>query len=241
MNTIPPFFYQNQLPESPGTLILAEAASKHCIQVLRMKKSETLILTDGKGTKISAEITAPERKRCVVRVLEIEKEKQQANKLSVGIAFTKNKSRNEWFLEKATELGVAFIYPLLTERSEKERFNLSRYHQILVAAMLQSQQCFLPFLGEPRKLNSFLKEQKNAAGQQFIAHCLKDDKAPLLSQLQKGNDCLVLIGPEGDFSPGEIEDCLTSGFIPVTLGSRRLRTETAGLYVCTVFNAFHYA
>jgi 16S rRNA (uracil1498-N3)-methyltransferase len=236
-----PFFYQETLPETSDSFILNEATSKHCIQVLRMQEKEKMLLTDGKGKKAEAEILSPDRKKCAVRITGAKQEKRRGIKLSLGISFTKNKSRNEWLLEKATELGTEYIFPLLTERSEKEKFNLARYKQVLIAAMLQSQQCFLPELAVPEKLHHFLKDVQHTGYQKFIAHCLEEQKVSLLSQFQKGKSCLALIGPEGDFSPAEIESCLQSGFIPVTLGNNRLRTETAALYACTVFNAFHYA
>lgn len=235
-----PYFFQQNL-DNQQQITLSEDSSKHCIQVLRMQEGDKMLLTDGKGKKVEAQITVPERKKCVVRIIKTEVEQARAAQLSLAIAFTKNRSRNEWLLEKATELGIEKIYPILTERSEREKFNLDRYQQILIAAVLQSQQSFIPELMEPQKLNLFLKEQAQLNAQKFLAHCLDvEDKVSYLNQLKKEQDCIILIGPEGDFSPKEIQEGLQSGFIPVTLGQNRLRTETAGLYVVTVFNAFHY-
>lgn len=235
-----PYFFQENIPIQKQ-LTLSEVSSKHCIQVLRMQIGDKMLLTDGKGKKVEAQIIVPERKKCVVNIINTEIEKPRPAQLSLAIAFTKNRSRNEWLLEKATELGIEQIYPILTERSEREKFNLDRYQQILISALLQSQQSLLPELMEPQKLNHFLNEQATLKNQKFIAHCLDDaDKVSYLNQLRKEDNCVVLIGPEGDFSPAEIEHCLQSNYIPVTLGQNRLRTETAGLYVVTVFNAFHY-
>lgn len=236
-----PFFYHTNLSGASGDLILDEATSRHCIQVLRMARGAQILLCNGKGTTAIAEIIIPDRKKCQVAVLSLSNSNPRPVQLSVGIAFTKNKSRNEWFLEKATELGIEHIYPLIVQRSEKEKYNAERYEQILVSAMLQSQQAFMPSLHTPQKLVGFLDFVKNNfRGQQFIAHCINDKRASFLKSLEKEQDSLILIGPEGDFSPEETDLCMSRRFIPVQLGENRLRTETAGLYACTVFNAFHY-
>lgn len=235
-----PYFFQENIANQTQ-ITLSEVSSKHCIQVLRMQEGAKMLLTDGKGKKAEAQIIVPERKKCVVQILKTEQQAPRAAQLALAIAFTKNRSRNEWLLEKATELGVEQIYPILTERSEREKFNLERYQQILISALLQSQQSYLPELIEPQKLDHFLKSTVNSKSQKFIAHCIDDDqKVSYLAHLKKEENCLVLIGPEGDFSSKEITASLSSQFIPVTLGQNRLRTETAGLYAVTVFNAFHY-
>jgi len=238
-----PFFYHQPLPESPGTLLLDEATSRHCVQVLRMQAGAQMLLTDGEGGKATATILAPDRKKCLVRVAALHHTLRRPVCLSIGIALTRNKARNEWFLEKATELGVEHIFPLISERSEKEKFNAERYRQILIAAMLQSQQVYLPELHLPQKLSGFLRSSSREPvnEQKFIAHCLDDkEKLPLIAALEKEKHCLMLIGPEGDFTPEEVAACREARFGTIGLGVTRLRTETAGLYACTVFNAFHY-
>lgn len=234
-----PFFYQPHIPAT-GTYTLDEATSKHVIQVLRMQEGEQLILTDGKGKRYTTEIAAAERKRCLVKITARKEEKPRACSFALGIAFTKNNSRNEWLLEKITELGVEHIYPLITTRTEKDKFNADRLNGILVAAMLQSQQCYLPVLHEPVALKKLVAAAPEE--QQFIAHCMDSEaRRSLVRELQPGKNTLVLIGPEGDFTADEVSLCLEQGFAPVSLGSNRLRTETAGLYACTVFNALNYA
>lgn len=235
-----PYFYHPVIAEKQNIITLDEPTSKHCIQVLRMKEGEKMLLTDGKGKKAGVVIVNDDRKRCGVQVEQLEQRSPRPHSLSLGIAFTKNNSRNEWLLEKATEMGIEHIYPLICARSEKEKFNADRLNGILVSAMLQSQQCFLPKLQEPVTLKRFVT---NAADEQrLIAHCIEtEERKTLLQQLLPGRDTLMLIGPEGDFTKEEITVSLENGFMPVTLGTNRLRTETAGLYVCTVFNALNYA
>ncbi len=236
-----PYFYHPPLDQQQKLFTLDEPTSKHCIQVLRMQEGEAMLLTNGKGLRATAEIVAADRKRCSVRVTEAELLPERPYAFALGIAFTKNGSRNEWLLEKATEMGIEHIYPLLCARSEKEKFNADRMQGILVAAMLQSQQCFLPILHEPlpiKKIVSLLPEYKH----RLIAHCIEgEDKSTLPEKLAMPGSTLVLVGPEGDFTKDEVTLCLGNGFEPVSLGQNRLRTETAGLYACTVFNALTYA
>src|SRR5690606_12576624 len=146
---------------------------------------------------------------------------------------------NEWLLEKITEVGCYEIIPVQSIRSEKTKYNEARWESILIAAMLQSQQCFLPQL---QTLTSFKNlMQQTTAAQQLIAHCeTESSKMSLHTSIQKGKDLRMLIGPEGDFTSEEIQLALSSGYQPVSLGPNRLRTETAGLYSCTVFNALNY-
>lgn len=236
-----PYFYHGNIQEDAKKITLEESSSKHIIQVLRKKIGDTVLLTDGKGQKAEAVIEQDDRKRCIVKIISTQKESPRICQLSIGIAFTKNKTRNEWFLEKATELGIENIYPIITERTEKEKFNFERYNQILISSVLQSQQCFLPQLHEIQKLGSFLSSFNQNENQNFIAHCLEnEEKASLLTVLSKQKSSFFLIGPEGDFSPKEIEECISNGFFPLSLGQNRLRTETAGIYAAAVFNAFHY-
>lgn len=234
-----PFFYQSHIPGT-GSFTLDEATSKHAIQVLRMQEGEQIILTDGKGKRYTTEIAVAERKRCLVKVVKPLQEQARPHAFSLGIAFTKNNSRNEWLLEKITELGAEHVYPVISARTEKDKFNFDRLNSILVAAMLQSQQCFLPVLHEPVALKKLVAGRDSE--QRFIAHCMDGEaKNPLIRQLQPGKDTLVLIGPEGDFTAEEVTLCLEQGFGPVSLGINRLRTETAGMYACTIFNTLNYA
>lgn len=215
------------------TIQLDEDTSKHVINVLRMQKGDDLLLTDGKGTKAKAQIVDDNRKRCVVEVLSIETEDQSQPAVCIAISITKNSSRFEWFLEKATEIGINEIIPLICERTAKEKFRYDRMKGILISAMLQSQQTWLPQLHQPA---AFYEVVKTALQQQrFIAHCLPEEKRPLNNQLINGStDQLILIGPEGDFTPNEINTALQNGFAPVALGNTRLRTETAGMVAAAI-------
>lgn len=224
-----PYFFVEELGEK--TIQLDEDTSKHAIGVLRMEKGEEVLLTDGKGSKARAAIVDDNRKRCVVEIVSVEKEEPQSPGVTIAISIVKNASRFEWFLEKATEIGVSEIIPLLCERTEKEKFRYDRMRGILISAMLQSQQTRLPVLQQP---TAFAEAVKNSKQQQkFIAHCLPEQKQQLSSVIHHPSS-LILIGPEGDFTPTEIALALEKQFIPVALGNTRLRTETAGIVAATL-------
>lgn len=221
-----PFFYIEDI--SSETLVLDEDTSKHVTGVLRMKAGEELMLTDGKGTKVHATIIDDHRKRCVVKRLSIAHEEAKHRKVAIAVSLVKNASRFEWFLEKATEIGVSEIIPLLCDRTEKEKFRHDRMNNILVSAMLQSQQTRLPILHEPTDFDQVIA--LNNYTNKFIAHCLPQQKQSIKDfENPFGNSSLMLIGPEGDFTEKEIEAALDKNFVPVTLGETRLRTETAGM------------
>lgn len=224
-----PFFYIEQLDPQSSLITLNEETSKHVVQVLRMKAGEQLQLTDGKGNLLLAEITEPHKRNCVVMIKAASSKPLTTKKVSIAISLVKNANRFEWFLEKATEIGVQEIIPLICERTERQHFRYDRMKGILVSAMLQSQQTWLPVLQEPMKFeNLMLVPFENQ--QKFIAHCLEGNKHALTDfQINKSSNCIILIGPEGDFTTNEIEAALKQNFIPVTLGETRLRTETAGI------------
>ena len=224
-----PYFFVGNLQEK--NIQLDEDTSKHMIGVLRMQRGEEVLLTDGAGMKAVAQIVDDNRKRCVVQISTVEIEEAKTPRVSIAISIIKNASRFEWFLEKATEIGVAEIIPLLCERTEKETFRYDRMRGILVSAMLQSQQTWLPRLHQPTAFADVVKQATQE--QKFIAHCLPEKKQQLIS-LITGPSSLILIGPEGDFTPKEINHALESGFVPVALGHTRLRTETAGMVAATL-------
>lgn len=225
------FFIDNL---SNKTIVLNEDTSKHIINVLRMQKSEEILLTDGKGKKATAAIIDDNRKKCTVEVSKIETKEERTKKVVVGISLIKNASRFEWFLEKATEIGVSEIIPLLCTRTEKEKFRYDRMQNILISAMLQSQQCWVPVLHEPTEFN---KAIQFSFEQKFIAHCEETTKQQL-NQISHSQNQLILIGPEGDFTHEEIELAKQNNFVPVTLGDTRLRTETAGIVAVTLLCMF---
>jgi len=237
-----PYFYQPSLQNNMNSLVLDEATSKHCIQVLRMKEGEQLLLTNGAGMKAVCTIQSPERKHCLVRIEHADLQPQRKTTLSVAIAFTKNNSRNEWFLEKATELGIEHIYPLITARTEKEKLKPERLGQILISAMLQSQQVYLPALHEALPVKRLVSlPQVAIIPQKMIAHCISsNDKTSFLQSIEAGKDLIFMIGPEGDFTEEEVSLSMHHGYRPVSLGNSRLRTETAALYGCVAFNALNY-
>lgn len=229
-----PFFYIKEYDGAQQQIALDEDTSRHVVQVLRMKEGEKLNLTDGKGSLLLCEISEANKKHCAVDIksqIQIPKSKRT---VSVAISLLKNTNRFEWFLEKATEIGVTEIIPLICDRTEKEKFRHDRLNGICISAMLQSQQCWLPVLHEPEAFGSLVKKQF-ANSTRFIAHCEEADKKALLDYpINQLINPQVLIGPEGDFTPQEIELALNNGFLPVALGETRLRTETAGVVAATL-------
>lgn len=223
-----PFFYKEDLFSPGADVVLDEAASKHIVQVLRMQNGEQLQLTNGKGDLFTAEITDNNRKRCAVKIVNTEKKPSATTNVSIAISLIKNHTRFEWFLEKATEIGVSEIIPLICSRTEKTAFKTGRMKNILVSAMLQSQQCWLPDLHEPIKFTELVKS--SAHQQKFIAHCMDGSKRNLADLNNESlSSKIIMIGPEGDFTDDEITAALGNYFSAVTLGENRLRTETAGI------------
>ena len=223
-----PFFHITQYNPSQNHIELDEDTSRHVIQVLRMKKGEQLHLTDGNGNLLTCEITEEHKKHCIVTIVSRNFQEKGARQVSIGISLLKNANRFEWFLEKATELGVSEIIPLICERTEKEKFRYDRMQQICISAMLQSQQVWLTQLRMPAEFRNVINE--STSGKRMIAHCIDDgSKFPIHVNAESGNKYQILIGPEGDFTKAEVELALENGFTPVSLGDTRLRTETAGV------------
>ena len=228
----PIFFHEGEFTTS-ALVKLSEVTARHIVQVLRMKDGDPLRLANGKGAEIKSTIVATGKKSCEVKIDEVIQHKTSAYKNCIAISTLKNHSRLEWFLEKATELGINEIILLNCTRTERAIYKEERWRNILIAAMLQSQQYYLPQLIAPTDLYSLPLDHYPY---KFIAHCEADDsKLPLagFEREQPGNT-IVAIGPEGDFTSQEINDAKAQGFKAVSLGSARLRTETAGL-----FAAFH--
>src|SRR6186713_1060276 len=223
-----PFFYIADYSSSQKEIVLDEDASRHVVQVLRMKEEEKLNLTDGKGSLIAGEVINAHKKHCSVKIIDIQHTTHDSRKVTIAISLLKNTSRFEWFLEKATEIGVSEIVPLICERTEKQKFRYDRMKGICISAMLQSQQTWLPVLHEPKKFNHLVIEQFDDQ-QKFIAHCEELGQKNNLSTFQSLSHSTILIGPEGDFTKQEIELALQNNFVPVSLGETRLRTETAGV------------
>ncbi|MBN2485596.1 MAG: 16S rRNA (uracil(1498)-N(3))-methyltransferase [Bacteroidales bacterium] len=215
---------------------LDEQESKHCIKVLRKRSGDTLHLIDGKGGLFTAEIVQPNHKACSIKIIDVQRgfEKRNFN-LHIAIAPTKNIERFEWFLEKAVEIGIDEITPLVSEKSERKQVNPERLERIIVSAMKQSVKAYKPVLNMAVSYTAFFR-QTFPGSLKYIAHCNESHKDLLKNVYQAGKDAVVLIGPEGDFSEGEVKLAAENGFIAVSLGNSRLRTETAGVVACHTLN-----
>jgi 16S rRNA (uracil1498-N3)-methyltransferase len=221
-----PFFYLENIADDAASCTLSEETSKHVVQVLRMNIGERILLTDGKGKLVTAEITDDHRKRCQVKFVNTESVSKPSKSVQIAISPLKNASRFEWFLEKAAEVGVSAIIPLMCKRTEKQQLRTDRLKGILISAMIQSRQAWLCELCEPVTTPQLIVNHK--AHQLLIAHCEEGQKESI-SEIKVEASVLMLIGPEGDFANEEIKSFLDAGFRPVSLGENRLRTETAGV------------
>ncbi len=224
-----PYFHQPSVIAINTVIILDEDASRHCVQVLRMKEGDKLQLTNGKGGLFTASIKQADKKHCSVLVEEATFQPQPEKQICIAISLLKNAARWEWFLEKAVEMGIQQIIPLLCERTEKQHYKEERLHNIVVSAMLQSRQLWLPQLHGPTSLHEVITGS-HSFSQKLIAHCRDDDNKISLQKIaQNGTNVQIVIGPEGDFTDKEIAAALQNNYKPVSLGNTRLRTETAGV------------
>lgn len=220
--------------------VLPEEESQHAVRVLRLQAGDEMVVVDGVGGWYTAVLTHPHPKRCGFEIKKTTLEYGKRNyRLHIAIAPTKNIERLEWFLEKATEIGVDEITPLICRFSERKIIKPERLEKIIVSAAKQSLKAYFPKLNPVCTFNDFLKTY--SANQKFIAHCYEEDKQTLQSLYRAPSDVIVLIGPEGDFSPEEVQIALAENYAPVSLGNSRLRTETAGVVAChtvTLLNEF---
>ncbi len=215
--------------------MLNEEESKHCIRVLRLQVNEEINLIDGKGGFYTAVIIDAHPKRTALRVTNVELNYGKRNHyLHIAIAPTKNIERTEWFLEKATEIGIDEISLINCERSERKDVKTERLIKVVTSAIKQSIKAYHPVVNDIVPFRKFIESKFE--GQKFIAHCIDLDKQYLKKDLVKHSNYLILIGPEGDFSAAEVGLALEAGFNPITLGDSRLRTETAGLEACFEVN-----
>ncbi|MCB0569566.1 MAG: 16S rRNA (uracil(1498)-N(3))-methyltransferase [Phaeodactylibacter sp.] len=228
-------FYTTDIQD--GLLLLPEEEARHCVQVLRHKTGDIIHIVDGQGGLYKAEIVEANKKRCAARQLEAWPEYgRRPFYLHLAIAPTKNIARMEWLVEKATEAGVDEVTPLLCERSERRQLRSDRLEKIVLAAMKQSLKAYLPRLNELTPLPAFLNQQAGRQQANYIAYLGEGQKGHLKDNIRAGESVCILIGPEGDFSEAEVQACREAGFVPVSLGSSRLRTETAGLAACFIAN-----
>jgi 16S rRNA (uracil1498-N3)-methyltransferase len=208
--------------------------SKHCIRVLRLQQNDIIQLIDGKGGLYEAKIVQPDPKKTSLTIVNCIREYGKRNHyLHIAIAPTKNMERLEWFVEKATEIGIDEITPLICDRSERKEVKFDRLNKIITSAVKQSIKAYHPQLNEQVRFKDFVK---NGSGQLYIAHCMEGNKQQFSTDLIKHDRYTVMIGPEGDFTPQELESALSNGYNSLTLGTSRLRTETAALEACFELN-----
>ena len=223
-------FYNPNISEQQKDFDFDKEESRHIVKVLRKSIGDHIHITNGKGWLFEARLVLADQKHCKVELVSQTQQPKRPYKLHMAVAPTKMNDRYEWFLEKATEIGVDEITPIICDNSERKVIKPERLEKIIQSAMKQSLQSYLPQLNAAMSFKDFMNQ--NATSKKFIAHCEDTDKKSLKSHIKPQDDCLILIGPEGDFSPAEIEKALKHHYIPVTLGHTRLRTETAAIAAC---------
>ncbi|CAM3872740.1 MULTISPECIES: 16S rRNA (uracil(1498)-N(3))-methyltransferase [Flavobacterium] len=223
-------FYNPNIQDSDTSFQFDKEESKHIVKVLRKKESDIIHISNGTGRVFISEITLASERKCEVKIIDTIFHEPLNYKLHIAVAPTKMNDRFEWFLEKATEIGINEITPIICDHSERKVYKIDRAEKIIQSAMKQSLHYYLPKINEPIRLSEFL--QKEHQDIKCIAHCEEQDRKAFKNIVTSGKNILILIGPEGDFSTKEIELALKNNFIPVTLGNTRLRTETAGIVAC---------
>ncbi|HNW98180.1 MAG TPA: 16S rRNA (uracil(1498)-N(3))-methyltransferase [Bacteroidales bacterium] len=223
-------FYSNYIEHN--NIILSEEESKHAVKVMRAVKGDNLFITNGQGKLFKTVIEDISPKKSILKIIEEIKEASQPKyHLHIAIAPTKNHDRLEWFAEKATEIGISEITPVICEHSERRSINHERLERIVIAAMKQSQRLYLPKINPEISFRDFIEMKFDS--NKYIASCVDEDKKSLQNIYKAGEDVIVIIGPEGDFSTNELSNAIKNNFIPVSLGSNRYRTETAALLACS--------
>ena len=223
-------FYNPNITNETKQFSFSKEESKHIVKVLRKVEGEILQITNGNGWLFNAKILVANMKHCTTEIVSKKLQPKRNYNLHLVVAPTKMNDRYEWFLEKATEIGINSITPIICDHSERKFIKQERLEKILQSAMKQSLQAYLPKLNQAISFKEFIKQE--FFGQLFIAHCEETDRKSLKNELQPKEDITILIGPEGDFSVKEIEMAIQNKFIPVTLGETRLRTETAAIVAC---------
>lgn len=220
-------FYLENINDQERTITFPEDESKHICRVLRMKNGDKLSIVNGKGWDFEAVITDDHPKKCSVEIIHSNFTERLSYQIHIAVAPTKNMERIEWFLEKATEIGIDEVTFIEGENSERSKLKYERLERILVAAMKQSKRKWLPKLNKLTKVVDFLENNPNG----LFAHCYDGEKSSI-SETIKPVDCPILIGPEGDFSENEVQKALIFNYKSISLGQNRLRTETAALFAC---------
>lgn len=225
-------FYNPDISSISTNFTFSKEESNHIIRVLRKKEGDILLITNGNGLLFEGKITLANAKKCMLNITVFKDIKKPWNyHLHIAIAPTKMNDRFEWFVEKATEIGVDEITPIICDNSERKIIKTERFQKVIISAIKQSLKYQLPKFNDPMKISEFIKKDRD--GCKLIAYCEDSNKKNLKSQIKNFKRITVLIGPEGDFSPKEIDNALQHQFIPLSLGSSRLRTETAGIVVCS--------
>lgn len=221
-------FYNSEISKNTKEFSFDKTESRHIVRVLRKNEGDTIFITNGKGDLFTCKVLIASDKKCLVEIIDFESKTKPWNYyLHIAIAPTKLNERFEWFLEKATEIGIDEITPIICEHSERKVLKMERMEKIIHSAAKQSLKYHFPKLNHPLSFQQFINSEFN--GELFIAHCEETAKKTLKSVLIRNSNYTILIGPEGDFSSKEIGQSLHHKFIPVSLGQSRLRTETAGI------------
>lgn len=223
-------FYNSELSQDKDQIQFSKEESRHIIRVLRKSVGDLLYITNGQGVLFTSEIISADQKSCIAKITSSEVKPKRNYTLHLAVAPTKMNDRYEWFLEKATEIGIDSITPVFCDNSERRVVKKERFDKILQSAMKQSLSCYLPKLHDAINFKDFIS--KKHQGIVCIAHCEDSNKTSLKQIVKPNQDITILIGPEGDFSNGEIELAKQANFVPVALGDKRLRTETAAIVAC---------
>lgn len=223
-------FYNPDINSNSDTFSFDKEESKHIVKVLRKKEGDILHVTNGLGFLFTTEIVFASEKKCTVKIVQSELHQPTDFYLHLAVAPTKMNDRFEWFLEKATEIGIHEITPIICDHSERKIIKTERFEKIIESAMKQSLQFYLPKLNDPITFTSFINQNKD--GNLFIAHCEETEKRLLKDSIIQKEKYTILIGPEGDFSEKEIKLATDNNYLPVSLGNTRLRTETAAVVAC---------
>lgn len=230
-------FYNPEISETTKEFTLPAEESKHLIKVLRKKEGDEFHITNGKGWLFVASLVTTDPKDATAKVISATNKHSKMHSLHMVVAPTKSNDRFEWFLEKATEIGVNEITPIICNRSERKILKLDRLQKVLQVAMKQSLRTHLPVLHPPITFKEYMK--KKHSGILFIAHCHEEEKVELKRRIAPDKPITILIGPEGDFTEAEVDQAYEQGFLAVSLGESRLRTETAAIYACTTVAIFN--
>ena len=230
-------FYNSDLRAEDKEFCFDKNESRHIIKVLRKKTGDKLNITNGLGFLFEAVILTENPNKCTVSITTTSSIASKGYSVHLAVAPTKTNDRYEWFLEKATELGVDFITPIICKRSERKTIKPERYKKIVEAASKQSLRTHFPILNPAVRFEEFLKTKTEE--ERYIAHCLEEGQPHLKDELRSKKNILILIGPEGDFTAAEIKMALDSGFQAVSLGRARLRTETAAIAACHTIELYN--